>query len=75
MQTVHLQGIGEVPAVPAGELEVGDVTLWNSGVKETILSIEPSKSGKTFTAEIETPSGYRGTRRLSVTRLVARVSR
>lgn len=71
MQTIWLQGVGEVPAIPAGELKVGDVTRWNFGQTETILSIEPSKSGKTFVAQIETPSGWQGTRRLSVTRLVA----
>ena len=39
MQTIHLQGIGEKPAIPAKELKIGDVTIWNYGFTETIIGI------------------------------------
>lgn len=29
MATIHLQGIGNVKAKPAGELKVGDILSWN----------------------------------------------
>lgn len=38
---VHLQYIGDVPGVPASTLRAGDVTMWNGGVKETVVSIAP----------------------------------
>ncbi|APT48337.1 hypothetical protein [Bacillus safensis] len=46
--TTRLQGIGIVEGIPARELKVGDVTIWNNGGEEKILSIETSKSGKTM---------------------------
>ena len=39
MQTIHLQGIGEKPAILAKELKIGDVTVWNYGFTETIIGI------------------------------------
>lgn len=43
--TTHLQGIGRAPAVPAQELQVGDVIIYNYGYRSTICGIEPK--GKT----------------------------
>lgn len=37
--TTHLQGIGRVPAKPAGELEVGDVIIYNYGYRSTVCGI------------------------------------
>lgn len=52
-KTIHLQFVGEHPAVKASELKPGDVTVWNGGSKEKIINIQPSKTGKTLQAEIE----------------------
>ena len=43
--TVQLQSIGRVAAKPAGELQVGDITLWNFGYTSTVTKIQPR--GKT----------------------------
>lgn len=39
--TLHLQGIGKVPAKPAGELHKGDVLMWNYGYTSTVVSVTP----------------------------------
>ena len=73
MATVKLQGMyNEQKAIPAAELKPGMVTIWNYGYKETIKSIEPSKTGKTVTVVIisqETGKEYE--RKMKATRLVA----
>ena len=72
MNTVQLQSIGKFQAKPAGELVVGDVTVWNYGFKETVVEIE--KRGKSVYATMEyTSNGKKctGTRRMLQNRLVA----
>ena len=44
-QTITLQGIGNVPAVPASELVNGTITVWNFGYREQIINTVPR--GKT----------------------------
>jgi hypothetical protein len=39
--SVHLQGIGRHPAVPAEDLVEGDVMVWNYGSTSTVVSITP----------------------------------
>jgi hypothetical protein len=39
MSTIHLIGLGLVPAKRAVALEVGDVTLWNYGYRYTVLEV------------------------------------
>lgn len=39
MKSIHLQGIGDVPAVPASALEPGMVRQYNYGATATILSV------------------------------------
>ena len=43
--TVTLIGYGLAPAKPAGDLQIGDVVVWNYGYKSTVVSITPR--GKT----------------------------
>lgn len=38
-ETIHLTGLGLVPAKRAADLRVGDVTLWNYGYRYTILDV------------------------------------
>ena len=70
--TVKLQGIsGYLPGTPAGSLRPGMVTVWNYGYKERVLSVTPSKTGKTVYVDIECiDSGYKSTRKLGANRLV-----
>lgn len=53
MEKLHLQGIGKVDAVKAKDLRVGDVTVWNYGSLAKVISITPSKTGKTLKVGIE----------------------
>lgn len=50
--TTRLQGMGICEGIQAKDLKVGDVTVWNNGFEETILSIEMSKTGKTMKCSI-----------------------
>lgn len=45
---IHLQGIGKVQAIPAKELKIGTVMMWNYGYTSEVLEITPLKSGKTI---------------------------
>ena len=70
--TIHLQGIGDVPACPTGELKAGDRLMWNYGYIYAVVAIRPSPSGKTY--EVDERSEENGkvyTRRLNADRLVA----
>lgn len=74
-EKIHLQWIGQHPAVKASELKPGDITVWNGGATEKIIDVTPSKSGKTIKATIEYKSSFDGkkvrtTRKLSSDRLV-----
>lgn len=62
METMHLQGIGEVPAKPAGELKVGDQLMWNYGTTSTVVSVKPCG-----TQSIEVVEEYDGGKRYNRT--------
>jgi hypothetical protein len=44
--SIHLQGIGRVHAVKAGEVKVGTVLVFNYGYCYTVTGVEQAKSGK-----------------------------
>lgn len=67
---IQLQGIGKQKAIEAKDLKPGMITVWNYGYKETIKSIEFSKTGKTLRAIIISESGRETERRLKADRLV-----
>lgn len=67
--TIHLQGIGSVPAIPASDLEVGTVTLWNYGYEELVVSVEPA-SPQFVTVVLRNGRGVEFTRRMRRHRLV-----
>lgn len=72
MQTIHLQGIGSVNAIPAAQLKEGMITIWNYGFKETIQKITPSKTGKSINVKILSHSDNKEyNRKLFINRLVA----
>ncbi len=72
---IWLQGMGAVKGKPAGELKVGDVTVWNYGYKETVTKIV-KQTKATVTVEVSYVSERTGvqdtaTRTMKKTRLVA----
>lgn len=69
---VKLQWVaGYCKGTLAKDLKPGMITIWNGGAKEKILSVTPSKTGKTLSCEIQSlDSDYRGTRKLTANRLV-----
>lgn len=48
-KSLWLQGIGDTCGVYAKELVKGDMTIWNFGHTNEVVSVTPSKSGKTVT--------------------------
>ena len=75
MRTIHLQGIGEKPAIPAKELKIGDVTIWNYGFTETIIGIL-KQTTKSIVFQIKSNNtDYIGQRRIYKNTLVARMKR
>ena len=52
-QTIHLQFVGEHPAIPARDVKIGDVLVFNWGYTEKVRSITPNKSGKSLIFEYE----------------------
>ena len=74
MLKTHLQGVGLVPAKAVKELDVygGDIIMWNYGYKSLVLRLIPSKTGKTFSATLQSlDTGKVSIRKLSADRLVA----
>lgn len=48
--TIKLQGIsGQQEGTTTKDLKVGDVIIWNYGMKSEVVEIIPSKTGKTIT--------------------------
>lgn len=70
-QQIRLQGIGWVNAIPASELQVGDITVWNYGGYEEVILIEPTKSGKSVKVTLAYGEGKQAVRTMRVDRLVA----
>lgn len=72
--SIHLQGIGRYPAIPAGELKVGDIIVYNNG-GTTIVRAKRKVTAKTIEVIVEsqerTDKGVLYTRQYRVDRLVA----
>lgn len=72
MQIIHLQGIGKVKAIPANELKIGSVIVWNYGYTSEVSEIAYSKTGKTLTVTLRSNTdGKTYDRKLGSNRLVA----
>ena len=69
MQTIHLQGIGPVQAIPAADIKPGDVLMWNYGYKSTVVAIL-SETAKSIVIQTKSDAGI-FQRRLMKSRLVA----
>lgn len=69
-QTVHLQGIGLVRAIPAEQLQVGTRMVWNYGYVSEVVAIEPKGKLSLSVTERSERSGELFTRTFRKTRLV-----
>lgn len=72
MATVKLQGISQrFGGVAAKNLKVGDVLIWNYGMKSEVVEIIPSKTGKTISFMLRSfESGNINERKMGADRLV-----
>jgi len=64
--TVQIQSVGKVAGKPAGELQVGDKTIWNFGYQHTVVRIVRETKAQIV---IEFDGGWQ--KRMGKTRLVA----
>ena len=66
-KTVHLQGIGERPAIKVADLKPGMVIIYNYGYRSEVVEVTTSKSGKSAsvtTRSFETGKIFTRTRRI-----------
>lgn len=70
--TIKLQGIGEQQEGTATKnLKIGDVIVWNYGMKSEVVEIMPSKTGKTITFMLKShQDGEIRSRKMGAERLV-----
>jgi hypothetical protein len=67
--SIHLQEIGQFTAKPAGDLKVGDTTVWNFGSTAKVVSVRAS--GKSVYVVLDDGKATYPERRFSASRLVA----
>lgn len=68
--SIHLQGVGQFTAKAAGELKVGDTTVWNFGSTAEVMSVRTK--GKSVFVQLRTTDGKEWPeRRFLAARLVA----
>lgn len=72
-QTIHLQGVGRVPAVEATDLQVGDQLMYNSGSVSQNTQIVDASPKFFKIHEVSAETGEEYTRKVKKTTLVARV--
>lgn len=67
---IHLQGIGRSRAKPAGEIRVGDITLWNFGMRARVEAIRDASQHFVEADLLHEEDGKVRSRRLKKDRLV-----
>lgn len=70
--TIKLQGIsGQQKGTATKNLKIGDVIIWNFGMKSEVVEIIPSKTGKTITFMLKShQDGEIRSRKMGADRLV-----
>ena len=69
---VRLQGICRpLPAKAVKQLKVNDIIIWNFGHKSEVVSIEPTKTRKSYKIALKSQDGIVRERMLRADRLVA----
>ena len=69
-RTVHLQYVGPVPAIPAGDLEIGHVTMWNYGYLYEVRAIAPRGKTQVTVTLVDMKTGKEWPKVMGRTRLV-----
>ena len=69
--TLHLQGLGKVPAKLASELVPGDILTWNYGYQYRVVSVAPCGKQSVRVTEQSVKDGKTYTRTMRSTRLVS----
>ncbi len=69
---IHLQGIGNAPAIQASELHAGDRIMWNFGYIYTVVSVEDASAKFIWLTE-RAEDGKEYTRKLRKDRAVAKL--
>jgi len=73
-RTIHLQAVGNVPAIPAADLKVGDQLIWNYGRPYEVTAVrDASPKFMEITERAVDGDGTEYPRRLRKDRLVARI--
>lgn len=72
-QTIHLQGVGRVPATPATSLKAGDQLIYNYGGVYQITKITDATPKYFDVTEVSSETGQENTHRVKKDRLVAYV--
>lgn len=70
-QFTHIIGVGNHPATPASELQVGDVLVWNYNYRSTIVSIQPRGNSQLTIVERYHHNDSVYQRNVTKTRLIA----
>lgn len=70
MTTIQLQQIGLQKGIEAGELKIGDVTLWNFGFTATVLEIVKETAKTVVLKCVSDDNGNVHERRFNKTRIV-----
>lgn len=68
--TIHLQAIGSVRAKPAAELRVGDITIWNYGLRARVEAVREVSKCYVEADLLSEESGTVNARRMKKDRLV-----
>lgn len=68
---VHLQGVGLHYALPANQLRIGMRIVYNFGISSEVISITPTKSGKSVSVGTLADDGNKYTRKYRCGSLVA----
>jgi hypothetical protein len=68
--TIHLIAWGPTPATPAGNLKVGDVTVWNYGYHEVVTEVVPTGTQSVKVTMRSNRTGDLFTRTMRCNRLV-----
>lgn len=70
MEKIKLQAIGEVPAIKAEEIKVGDTLVWNFGHSYDVVSIQEASPKFLYIEERDQKTGKVYQRRIKKNRLV-----
>lgn len=70
--TIRIQGVGHMPAIPVHALQRGDRVMWTGGAVDRVEWIKPTPSGKSATLTLRREgTGEENVRRMRSTTLVA----